>query len=73
MKRYLKKWVENLLLIIEFIIIILLSADCDSLSYFTFSKLILIMFGYILSLNKVGKVVFIRTSLLCLNKDICGV
>ena len=43
MKRYLKKWVENLLLIIEFIIIILLSADCDSLSYFTFSKLILII------------------------------
>ena len=43
MKRYLKKWVENLLIGIEFVIIILLSADCDSLSYFTFLKLILII------------------------------
>lgn len=48
MKRYLKKWVENLLLIIEFIIIILLSADCDSLLYFTISKIILV---FILLLN----------------------
>lgn len=46
--RKLKKWVENLLLIIEFIIIILLSADCDSLLYFTISKIILV---FILLLN----------------------
>lgn len=39
-KRRLKKWVINLLTIIQFMLFIVLCSECDNLLYFTLSKII---------------------------------
>lgn len=39
-KRRLKKWVINLLVIIQFMLFIVLCSECDNLLYFTLSKII---------------------------------
>lgn len=39
-KRKLKKWVINLLMIIQFMLFIVLCCECDNLLYFTLSKII---------------------------------
>ena len=39
-KRYLKKWVEYILLIIQFMLILIIGGESDNLSIFTISKLI---------------------------------
>lgn len=39
-KRKLKRWVINLLMIIQFVIFIVLCSDCDNLLIFTVSKII---------------------------------
>lgn len=39
-KRRLKKWVINLLMIIQFMLFIVLCSECDNLLYFTLSKII---------------------------------
>ena len=39
-KRYLKKWVEYILLTIQFMLILIISGESDNLSIFTISKLI---------------------------------
>lgn len=39
-KRYLKKWVEYILLTMQFILIIILGGESDNLSVFIISKLI---------------------------------
>ena len=39
-KRKLKKWVINLLMIIQFMLFIVLCSECDNLLYFTLSKII---------------------------------
>lgn len=39
-KRRLKKWVINLLMIIQFMLFIVLCGECDNLLYFTLSKII---------------------------------
>lgn len=42
-KLKLKKWVEDLLIIVQVIIIILMAGDCESTLYFVISKLILMI------------------------------
>ena len=39
-KRYLKKWVEYILLTIQFMLILIIGGESDNLSVFTISKLI---------------------------------
>lgn len=39
-KRYLKKWVEYILLTIQFMLILIIGGESDNLSIFTISKLI---------------------------------
>ena len=39
-KRYLKKWVEYVLLTIQFMLILIIGGESDNLSIFTISKLI---------------------------------
>ena len=39
-KRYLKKWVAYILLIIQFMLILIIGGESDNLSIFTISKLI---------------------------------
>lgn len=39
-KRYLKKWVEYILLIIQFMLILIIGGESDNLSVFIISKLI---------------------------------
>lgn len=46
-KRYLKKWVEYSIIIIQFILIMILSADSDNLSTFIISKIIVLLIFYI--------------------------
>lgn len=46
-KRYLKKWVEYSIIFIQFILIMILSADCDNLNVFIISKIIALIIFYI--------------------------
>ena len=46
-KRYLKKWVEYSIIFIQFILIMILSADSDNLSTFIISKIIVLLIFYI--------------------------
>ena len=39
-KRYLKKWLEYILLTIQFMLILIIGGESDNLSVFTISKLI---------------------------------
>ena len=39
-KRYLKKWVEYILLTIQFMLILIIGGESDNLSVFTISKII---------------------------------
>lgn len=39
-KRYLKKWVEYILLTMQFMLILIIGGESDNLSIFTISKLI---------------------------------
>ena len=39
-KRYLKKWIEYVLLTIQFMLILIIGGESDNLSIFTVSKLI---------------------------------
>ena len=39
-KRYLKKWVEYILLTVQFMLILIIGGESDNLSIFTISKLI---------------------------------
>ena len=39
-KRYLKKWLEYILLTIQFMLILIIGGESDNLSIFTISKLI---------------------------------
>ena len=39
-KRYLKKWVEYILLTMQFMLILIIGGESDNLSVFTISKLI---------------------------------
>ena len=48
-KRYLKKWVEYILLTIQFMLILIIGGECDNLSVFIISKLIALV---LLFLNK---------------------
>jgi len=41
-KRVLKKWLENLIIVIQVILIMLLGAECDNLAIFFISKLIFV-------------------------------
>lgn len=46
-KRYLKQWVVNTLIIINFIAIMFMGADCDDMALFISSKLIaLLIFAF---------------------------
>lgn len=46
-KRYLKQWVVNTLIIINFIAIMFMGADCDDMALFISSKLIaLLVFAF---------------------------
>lgn len=46
-KRYLKQWVVNTLIIINFIAIMFMGADCDDMTMFISSKLIaLLVFAF---------------------------
>lgn len=46
-KRYLKKWVEYGIIIIQFILIMILSADSDNFNVFIISKIIVLLILYI--------------------------
>ena len=46
-KRYLKKWVEYSIIFIQFILIMILSADSDNLNVFIISKIIALLIFYI--------------------------
>lgn len=46
-KRYLKKWVEYGIIIIQFILIMILSADSDNINVFIISKIIVLLILYI--------------------------
>ena len=46
-KRYLKKWVEYSIIFIQFILIMILSADSDNLKVFIISKIIALLIFYI--------------------------
>lgn len=46
-KRYLKKWVEYGIIIVQFILIMILSADSDNFNVFIISKIIVLLILYI--------------------------
>ena len=46
-KRYLKKWVEYSIIIIQFLLIMILSADSDNFNVFIISKIVALLIFYI--------------------------
>lgn len=42
-KRYLKKWVEVVIIFIQVILFMILSSDCDDLKIFSVSKIIVLI------------------------------
>ena len=46
-KRYLKKWVEYVLLTIQFMLILIIGGESDNLSIFTISKLIALVIFFV--------------------------
>lgn len=46
-KRYLKKWVENSILCIQFLLFLILCAECNNFIIFVISKIIVLIIFYI--------------------------
>lgn len=42
MKRYLKKWVEVIIIVIQILLFIILASECDNMKIFILSKLIVL-------------------------------
>lgn len=45
-KRYLKKWVENSIICIQFLLFLILCAECDNFIIFIISKIIALLIFY---------------------------